>query len=403
MFYAFPQNKRYMINKDLVVKLDDEVVETTNGVITVKIYGKKKKVGLLWMYGMSIWDIRMPEEYMENLYKLDFKPINLKTHKMIEDVIPVFKEPVTIKGKYRMIPNLPMYAISSIGEVWNIIEEKVEYPNIRSGYLHLMSPYKNKMFTIHRLVALCWVPNDDFIAKPIVNHIDGNKLNCNKNNLEWNSFSDNARHAIASGLSTQAESYLVLDMETDEEMLFNSVTDLSKYVGLNTIPHLSSRIARHSQYVVSKRYLIKSSENTGPWLRDPKPDNNIVYRNEKTVMDIEAKNLNTGEIISGTVTELSDRLGINRSTLDGLRRKFKQHTDYGYIFRDPSYMEWDDIDVITHTLKPKQIMAIDVDTKEELVFKSLRETARFLKCDKKNIARRLNTHNQYKSYIFKSI
>lgn len=31
MYYNFPQNRKYMINKDLVVKLDSKIVET-NGV-----------------------------------------------------------------------------------------------------------------------------------------------------------------------------------------------------------------------------------------------------------------------------------------------------------------------------------------------------------------------------------
>lgn len=402
MFYKFPQNKRYMINKDLVVKLDGKKIKTKDDKIVLEIYGEEREVDLLWMYGISLWCIEPLPEYRESIFKLEFKPIDLKSHKVKEDIIPVFKEPVIVKTKFRLIPHVPVYAISEIGEVLDIAENVLVKQTVRTNYLVVGHPYNGRIYNVHRLVALTWNENDDFIAKPIVNHLDHNKLNNNTNNLEWSSFSDNGRHAIESGLSPQAEAYLVLDLETNEEKVFYSVTTLSAYVGLNTIPHLSSRVAKHSQYVLMKRYIIKSTENKKPWIKDIDSNNNHVSRNASTAGIIEAKNIETGEVITGTVSELSVKLNINRDTLDGLRRKYKQHNDYGYVFRDPSYMSWDNIRVVAHVLKPKQILAINVKTNENVLFKSLREASRFLSCDKKNISRRLNTGEEYKSYIFKT-
>lgn len=402
MFYEFPQNKRYMINKDLVVKLDGKVIETIDDKISLEIYSEEKEVSLIWLYGISLWNIIPLPDYEDSIYQLDFKPISLESHGVKEDLIPVFKEPIVIKGKYRLIPHIPIYAISEIGEILDIVNDELVKCSVRSQYLVISHPYNGRVYNIHRLVALTWIPNDDFIAKPIVNHKDTNKFNNNKNNLEWNSFGDNARHAVESGLSPQAESYIMLDLKTDKEKVFYSVTTLSRYLGMNTIPHLSARIARHSQYMLKKRYIIKSTENKGPWLKDVDSNNNLQTKNASTAGVIEAKNLETGEIISGTVTNISILLKINRDTLDGLRRKYKQHNDYGYVFRDPGYMEWDNIKVVDHKLKPKQIVAIHVGTKEETAFKSLREASRFIACDKKNITRRLNTGREYKSYIFKT-
>lgn len=47
---------------------------------------------------------------------------------------------------------------------------------------------------IHRLVATAFVPNPD--GKKCVNHKDGNGLNNNADNLEWCTFSENARHSV---------------------------------------------------------------------------------------------------------------------------------------------------------------------------------------------------------------
>ena len=55
-----------------------------------------------------------------------------------------------------------------------------------------------KEYKTHRLVALAYIPNPE--NKPCVNHLDGNKLNNNINNLEWCTRSENSRHAYDTGL-----------------------------------------------------------------------------------------------------------------------------------------------------------------------------------------------------------
>jgi hypothetical protein len=50
-----------------------------------------------------------------------------------------------------------------------------------------------KNFNLHAIVAKYFVPNPAF--KPCVNHIDGNKLNCRADNLEWVTNSENQIHA----------------------------------------------------------------------------------------------------------------------------------------------------------------------------------------------------------------
>lgn len=51
---------------------------------------------------------------------------------------------------------------------------------------------------VHQLVAECYIPNPD--NKPVVNHKDGNKLNCHRDNLEWSTYLENSTHAVQTGL-----------------------------------------------------------------------------------------------------------------------------------------------------------------------------------------------------------
>lgn len=75
--------------------------------------------------------------------------------------------------------------------------------NLGKGYegVQLCIPgEKSKKFYVHRLVAEMFLDNKNEKFK-IVNHIDGNKKNNHKENLEWIDNSGNIKHAIDSGLN----------------------------------------------------------------------------------------------------------------------------------------------------------------------------------------------------------
>ena len=96
------------------------------------------------------------------------------------------------------------YIITSNGKIFCSIDNKrmlKSTPTIKKtkvdkyGYERVMLYKNQKKYCkqVHRLVAENFIPNPNNL--PQVNHIDGNKLNNNVNNLEWVSSSENIKHA----------------------------------------------------------------------------------------------------------------------------------------------------------------------------------------------------------------
>jgi hypothetical protein len=101
----------------------------------------------------------------------------------------------------KIMTGYPNYIITNDGKVYNSQRNKylVSVKNA-SGYMfvNLSDGQQRKSFSIHRLVALLFIENNNNYLE--VNHIDFDKANNNVDNLEWISRSDNMKHNFNSRL-----------------------------------------------------------------------------------------------------------------------------------------------------------------------------------------------------------
>lgn len=104
---------------------------------------------------------------------------------------------------WKSIKHYPNYQVSNLGNVRRLNKDyrcpKYRYlkPKLeKTGYLRvcLYENLKPKFHSIHRLVALAFIPN--YKNKPTVNHINGQKNDNRVENLEWATYSENELHSI---------------------------------------------------------------------------------------------------------------------------------------------------------------------------------------------------------------
>jgi len=104
-------------------------------------------------------------------------------------------------SSYGAVKSIKSYFIDSIGRR-QPRKEKLKIPQLSNcGYLRVQlfdRYHKSKNRSIHALVAKAFIKNPK--NKPEVNHKDGVKYNNFYKNLEWNTSSENQKHAFKNGL-----------------------------------------------------------------------------------------------------------------------------------------------------------------------------------------------------------
>lgn len=239
-------NKNYMLDteskKVMPLYNGAEPLKQDEARVFIKLYDEEPKwVRKDWLMLVYKYNLELPYGYEHAIQYFRFRKHN-PSYKTVDSEIVIFDKPVkhkTLSG-YRMIARYPNYFINANGKIYsekhkkhlNVKINPSRYPRVtlrdQSGLTSAASP------TIHRLVGLTWVENDNFIEKPIIDHIDGDKNNCSKDNLRWVSYKSNVNAAFKNDLMCTNIPIKIRNLKTDEETTCPSINSAMKFIGNGT-------------------------------------------------------------------------------------------------------------------------------------------------------------------------
>lgn len=127
--------------------------------------------------------------------------------------------------EWNKLPIDERYLVSSKGEIKGLDGRILKQAADSKGYkfVTLNNNYKQYHLSVHRAVALTFIPNPDNL--PIVNHKDEDKTNNNLENLEWCTYKYNSDYSVSKPV-------LMLDKNTEKVIKeFNSIRDVNDYLG----------------------------------------------------------------------------------------------------------------------------------------------------------------------------
>ncbi len=468
MFKPVPGNEGYLIS------IDGDIVERKpyeecgkrvctlpyrNEKINISLYGDNGWFEIDWLKWLAYYEIRLPTELKDSLLKIKFVKVNRKGKNRFVKALPVFRKPIVIQDKYRLVPCFPRYAVGSDGEVLDIytgLIENIHFNHYKSVFIY--DPYRNRKreVALHLLLAEAWVTNPDIHVNDIVNHIDGDKWNNDISNLEWTTFTGNLVHAFENDLRTDNIQCKVRDVFTGEIKKFASLSSAGNFMkSRNCVYSLNKHNTPNK--LINGRYELRIGEDHTPWfyekhvlgtkagrytilIRDKEglvkeypdvrtfkklfgvwnvssiydliaraeklyPDLTFSFEDHYHVGEVQAYKLDTREVFEATGMKPLIRLIKSRGiecSINSFKIALKKNGKKaykGFLVRYKTDEPWALENHAINEYQSKCILAENIETKETIRFDSLRHAERVLKVSRDMLKNRIKIRKPVGNFL----
>lgn len=468
MFKRIPGSQEYLINlKKEIINYRGESVEFDvdhEEMVEIELFGRLHRVNLQWLALLAWYECGTIQNLEQHLGKIKFYPANWFLRIRCGYVMK-FTQPVEHMDGYMYIPCYPRYAINLQGEVLDTAANSILGTFTgHNGYIfvYMRSPdlRSTKNVQQHRLMALAWLPNDDFMNKPIINHLDGVKSNNALTNLEWCCQADNVDHAVETQLIDCSVVMKSRDVVTGEIQAYRSVAELSRKLGLSRGWSGQTYAERLPGHLYNSRYEVKRADDLSPWYyegTDPEdikyakslyaitvfdketgeqklytnsrdfftayklwgalnvehgvklfkekfPEKEISYKRNAVAGPYQVLNLESNTVnIVKNVIDACDYVGLGRNELSHDLRRGKKFI-YGKKWIVKAGL--DKINLVEYVDKPApfyKVLVVDLESGKESMTDSIKAAARFTGVCEQTIKRKIETGKSIRGYCFRPL
>lgn len=273
--------------------------------------------------------------------------------------------------------------VNRLGDVKYV--DGTEVPEYRrkyiTGYLYIKSKF------VHRLIAKLFVPNPDPEKFKIVNHIDGCKTNNRWDNLEWCDYRHNNQMAVYQGLQPGSDACLVRDYDTGIVHEFPSISEAKRFMGV-ALETLSYTLypSRFGHLTKGKyEFRLKRDIEKYPFFYPESSEKKVNSKYAIRYIDqngIAVTYYHKNDLLRDFIELSCDLREVSIEALSEIMNDIYPSGQFE-LLKAEDYLKNRGSFGPRNDTRPVEIYAYDSLNKKGYIFKSIIETSKFTKCDKR--------------------